>query len=156
MIRPLLLAVVTCLSTLGGIYGAMTLRASAKASAHEDPQSKFQMMKTRMISVPILTEGEVLGYVVTRLQFVADTDLAKLSSIQPDVFVADEAFRQIYEAGPKDMKAERRQQMKLLAEKVATGANTRIGHDVVKDVMIDSWAYLSKQDMMRANEHNRQ
>ncbi len=154
MIRSLVLAIVTCLSTLSGIYGAVSLKASARTAGHEDAQSKLQVMKTRMVSIPILTDGEVLGYVVTRLQFVADTDLVKLSSIQPDVFVADEAFRQIYETAPKDMKAGRRQEMKILAENIRTGANKRIGHDVVKDVMIDSWAYLSKQDMMRTNDRN--
>jgi hypothetical protein len=154
LIRSLLLAIVTCLATIGGVYGAMSLKASARTSNPEDAQNKLQVMKTRMVSIPILTDGEVLGYVVTRLQFVADTDLAKLSSIQPDVFVADEAFRQIYETAPKDMRAGRRQEMKLLAENIRAGANKRIGHDVVKDVMIDSWAYLSKKDMMRTNERN--
>lgn len=154
MIRAIVLAIVTCLSTLGGIYGAMSLKASATTRSHDGAQNKLQVMKTRMVSVPILTDGEVLGYVVTRLQFVADMDLVKLSSIQPDVFVADEAFRQIYETAPKDMKAGRRQEMKMLADNIAAGANKRIGHEVVKDVMIDSWAYLSKQDMMRTNERN--
>ncbi len=155
MIRSIVLAVVTCLATIGGIYGSMSFKASAKATDHEDGQSKLQVMKTRMVSVPILTDGEVLGYVVTRLQFVADMDLVKLSSVQPDVFVADEAFRQIYEIAPKDIKGGHKHEMKLLAENIAAGANKRIGHDVVKDVMIDSWAYLSKQDMMRTNERYR-
>lgn len=155
MIRSIVLAIVTCLATIGGIYGSMSLKASAKASGHEDGQSKLQVMKTGMVSVPILTDGQVLGYIVTRLQFVADMDLVKLSSVQPNVFVADEAFRQIYETAPKDIKGGGRKEMKLLAQNVAAGANKRIGRDVVKDVMIDSWAYLSKQDMMRTNERYR-
>ncbi len=149
MIRALLLAVITCLSTIGGLYGAMTWKANAKASSGQETQSKLQMMKTRMVSVPLLTDGQVLGYVVMRLQFVADMDLTKLSTVQPDVFVADEAFRLIYEKAPEDMKSGRKQVINELAASVATGANKRMGRDVVKDVMIDSWAYLSKQDMMR-------
>ncbi|MFA5957131.1 flagellar basal body-associated protein FliL [Hyphomicrobium sp.] len=149
MIRTLILAVLTCLSTIGGLYGAMTWKANANASSSQEPQSKLQMMKTRMVSVPLLTDGQVLGYVVMRLQFVADMDLAKLSTVQPDVFVADEAFRLIYEKAPEDMKTGRKQVINELAASVATGANKRMGRDVVKDVMIDSWAYLSKQDMMR-------
>jgi hypothetical protein len=144
-----MLTFIACLSTIGGLYGAMTLKASAKASNSEDSQSKLQMMKTRMVSVPLLSNGEVLGYIVTRLQFVADMSVAKPGSIQPDIFVADEAFRQIYEKAPDDMKSGRKQVIRELTADVATSANKRMGRDIVKDVMIDSWAYLSKQDMMR-------
>ncbi|MFT3732401.1 MAG: flagellar basal body-associated protein FliL [Hyphomicrobium sp.] len=149
MIRSLLVALIACLSTIGGFYGAMTWKASAKPANGEENQSKLQMMKTHMISVPLLSNGEVLGYIVTRLQFVVDTDLAKLSTVQPEVFVSDEAFRQIYEKAPEDMKNGHKQVLKELAANVADGANKRIGRAVVKDVMVDSWAYLSKQDMMR-------
>jgi hypothetical protein len=148
VIRALLLAVVTCLSTIGGLYGAMTWKATAKSADTAGDQGKLQMMKTRMVSVPLLSNGEVIGYVVTRLQFVADMELAKLSTVRPEVFVADEAFREIYEKAPEDMKSGRKQVVKELAASVAAGANKRMGRDVVKDVMIDSWAYLSKQDMM--------
>ena len=152
MIRSLLLAVITCLSTLGGLYGATIWKANAKAATAAGDQGKLQMMKTRMVSVPLLSNGEVLGYVVTRLEFVADMGLANLSTVQPEVFVADEAFRQIYEKAPEDMKSGRKQVVRQLAASVASGANTRMGRDVVKDVMIDSWAFLSKQDMMRDHD----
>lgn len=149
MIRSLLLVVIACLSTIGGLYGATTWKASAKAAGAKQDESQFQMMRTRMVSVPLLSNGEVLGYIVTRLQFLADMNLVKLSTVQPEVFVADEAFRQIYVKAPEDMKSGRKQVINELAENVAASANKRIGRNVVKDVMIDSWAYLSKQDMMK-------
>jgi hypothetical protein len=108
-----------------------------------------------MVSVPILTNGEVMGYVVTRMQFTVDSELVKLSTIQPEVFVADEAFRQIYETTPNDIKTGRKQAIKDLASNIAAGANKRLGRDMIKDIMIDSWTYLSKADMMKNNERNR-
>jgi hypothetical protein len=153
--RLIVLAFITCLSTIGGVYGALFWKASATAAPAKEAQAKLQIMKTHMVSVPILMNGEVLGYVVARLQFTADTELAKLSSVQPEAFVADEAFRQIYETGPNDIKTGRKQIIKALATNVAAGANKRLGRDVVKDVMIDSWTYLSKQDMMRNNDRTR-
>ena len=47
------------------------------------------------------------------------------------------------------MKTGRRQIIKAIAANVAVSANKRMGREIVKDVMIDSWAFLSKQDMMR-------
>jgi hypothetical protein len=148
----ILLSVVACLSTVGGVYGAVTWKSSMTSKPDEDENRKLLMLKTPMVSVPILSDGQVLGYVVTRLQFAADSALAKQSSIQPEAFVADEAFRLIYETTPKDIKAGRKHALKELTEGIIAGTNARLGRNVVKDVMIDSWTYLSKQDMIRSHE----
>ena len=50
-------------------------------------------MKTRMVSVPIMADGQVLGYVVTRLQFSADYRRLKPARCSRKPFVADEAFQ---------------------------------------------------------------
>jgi hypothetical protein len=155
MVRLIVLSIIACLSTIGGVYGAVSWKASVQPAAAKVTETKVRMMKTHMVSVPILTNGEVLGYVVTRLQFTADAELVKLSTVQPEVFVADEAFRQIYETTPTDIKTGRKQAIRNLAANVAAGANKRLGREVIKDVMIDSWTYLSKADMMRNNERNR-
>jgi flagellar basal body-associated protein FliL len=155
VIRLIVLIIIACISTVGGVYGAVSWKSSANAAPVKDDQPKLQIMKTRMVSVPILANGEVLGYVVTRMQFTADSDLVKASSVPPDAFVADEAFRLIYETTPTEIKTGRKQAIKDLAANIAAGANKRLGRDLVKDVMIDSWTYLSKQDMMRNNEHAR-
>lgn len=152
MIRMILLSLVACLSTVGGVYGAVTWKSSLSAEPSKDGNTKLQILKTPMVSVPILLDGQVLGYVVTRLQFTADSELVKESSVQPEAFVADEAFRLIYETTPKDIKAGRKDALKELTENIVSGANERLGRNVVKDVMIDSWTYLSKQDMMRNHE----
>ena len=107
------------------------------------------MMKTHMVSVPVMTDGEVLGYVVTRLQFTAVTEELKASTVQPEAFVADEAFKRIYDTTPGDMKTGRKQALRVLTANIASGVNKRLGRDVIKDVFIDSWTYLSKQDMMK-------
>jgi hypothetical protein len=148
----ILLSLVACLSTVGGVYGAVTWKSSVSAEPDSDENRGLQILKTPMVSVPILSDGQVLGYVVTRLQFAADAKLLKESSVQPEAFVADEAFRLIYETTPKDIRAGRKNALKELSESIASGTNERLGRNIVKDVMIDSWTFLSKQDMMRNHE----
>ncbi len=151
----IILAIVASLSTVGGVYGAVFWKTSANAPANKDEQAKLQTLKTHMVSVPVLADGQVLGYVVTRLQFTADADLMKGSAVQPEAFVADEAFRRIYETTPDDIKKGRKQVFKEMTADIVAGVNKRLGRNVVKDIMIDSWTYLSKQDMMRNNERAR-
>lgn len=150
-----MLSIVVCLGTIGGVFGATRWKASANAASDPQATRKVQVMKTRMVSVPVLADGQVLGYVVTRLQFTADTELLKETAVQPESFVSDEAFKFIYETTPNDMKSGRKQVLRQLASNVAEGVNKRLGMPLVKDIVIDSWTYLSKQDMIKNNERTR-
>jgi len=134
---------------MGGVYGAVTWKKSASENPDKGAQANVQMMKTRMVSVPVMSDGQVLGYVVARLQFSAVTEELKASTVQPEPFVADEAFKRIYDTTPGDMKAGRKQALRVLTADIASGVNKRLGRNVIKDVFIDSWTYLSKQDMMK-------
>lgn len=154
MIRMIMLSIIACISTVGGVYGAVFWKKSASEKQEKAAESKMQVMKTRMVSVPILSEGQVLGYVVTRMQFTAEIDQLNSSTVQPEAFVADEAFKLIYDTTPSDIKTGRKQALKDLTSNIAGGVNKRLGRDLVKDVFIDSWTYLSKQDMMRNNEQH--
>ena len=149
MIRMLILCATACLSTVGGVYGAVMWKTTAVESPEKEAQGNTQLIKTRMVSVPIMADGQVLGYVVTRLQFSAFIDELKTSTVQPEPFVADEAFKRIYDTTPRDMKSGRKQALRELTADIATGVNKRLGRNVIKDVFIDSWAYLSKQDMIK-------
>lgn len=149
MIRMIILSIAACLSTMGGVYGAVTWKKSASENPDKGAQANVQMMKTRMVSVPVMSDGQVLGYVVARLQFSAVTEELKASTVQPEPFVADEAFKRIYDTTPGDMKAGRKQALRVLTADIASGVNKRLGRNVIKDVFIDSWTYLSKQDMMK-------
>jgi hypothetical protein len=151
----IILAVAACLSTVGGVYGAVSWKQQAAGTPDKNADAKTLMIKTRMVSVPIMSSGEVLGYVVTRLQFSAFADELKSSTVQPEPFVADEAFKRIYDTTPRDMKIGRKQALRELTADIATGVNKRLGRDVIKDVFIDSWTYLSKQDMMKNNDRAR-
>jgi hypothetical protein len=150
----IVLSIVACLSTVGGIYGSAILKSYAKAAASNDKNDKVTLIRTRMVSVPIMSDGEVLGYVVTRLKFNASLDELTGSSIKPEPFVADEAFKLIYETGPKEVRAGRKLALRKLTSNIAEGVNKRLGRDLIKNVFIDSWTYLSKQDMIRNNERS--
>ncbi len=118
MIRMIILSIAACLSTVGGVYGAVAWKKSASEIANKPAEPKVQVLKTHMVSVPILTDGQVLGYVVTRMQFTADVDQLKASTVQPEAFVADEAFKIIYDTTPSDIKTGRKQALRDLTSSI--------------------------------------
>ncbi|MEQ1673031.1 MAG: flagellar basal body-associated protein FliL, partial [Hyphomicrobium sp.] len=70
-----------------------TSKSAAVAPAHKE---KLETLKTRMISVPILANNNVQGFLVTRIEFVADVDMIKSRQVPAESFVADEAFKIVY------------------------------------------------------------
>jgi hypothetical protein len=144
-----------CAVTLGAVFGVAKWHSSDSKELSDGKASKKESFKTRMISVPILVGNEVQGYVVARFEFTADTDILKTSSVGPDSFVADEAFKAIYGEVSKDYRIVRKQDLKALTADIVMGVNKRLGAEFIYDVMIDSWSYLSKQDMEKADEHSK-
>jgi hypothetical protein len=53
----IVLSIVACLSTVGGIYGSAVLKSYAKATTTSDENQKVMLMRTRMVSVPIMSDG---------------------------------------------------------------------------------------------------
>ena len=79
MIKMIMTGVWMCLVTLGAAYGAFQWQANAKPV---DPNAKSfnankEAVKTRMISVPIIMEGALQGYVMAQFTFTIDTKLNK-------------------------------------------------------------------------------
>src|SRR5262245_32437732 len=98
MIRPILTGVWVCAVTMGSAYlGAAWQRPAAPvAEKHDHGQSAdLTLVRTRMISVPVVADGGIRGYVVAQFAFTAAAQLMKRMSVKPDMYVLDEAFQLI-------------------------------------------------------------
>jgi hypothetical protein len=94
MIKAVLVAVWSSLVLVGASFGAsyvMKMQAT-KATAKSDEQG-FETRKSREISVPIIRDGAVKGYVVVQLNYVVDLASAKQLQVPPEPFVVDETFQ---------------------------------------------------------------
>lgn len=96
MIKTLFFVLWGVAIALGASYGLNTFfQARANAPAPVDA-STFETRKTKEISVPIIREGVVKGYVVIQLSYVVDLSIAKKLPVDPEPFVTDETFRYLY------------------------------------------------------------
>lgn len=140
-----------CLVTLGSAFGTTLWMKGSGPKEAEGPLVHTETMKTRMVSVPLISDDQVQGYLVARFEIVVDSDVLKDIPFKSDVFVADEAFRAMYGFTTKDFRMSQKQDLQVLTSNMVAGANKRMGAPVVKDVLIDSWTYVTKQDMMKSH-----
>jgi hypothetical protein len=145
MIRPILTGVWVCAATMGSAYvGATWQKPAAPTDRPEQQVPDMTPVRTRMISVPVLADGAIRGYVVAQFAFTASAALMKQLPIKPDLFVVDEAFHLIYSAEMIDFRQFKKQDLAPLGKRIAENVNKRLGVRVVEDVLVQELNYVPK------------
>ena len=149
MIKPILTGVWVCAATMGAAYlGAVWQRPPAPAKPNDHgASSDLAPVRTRMISVPILGDGGIRGYVVAQFAFTAPAKLMKELPVKPDLFVLDEAFQLIFSGELLDFRQFKKQDLPALGKKIAENVNKRLGVHVVEDVLVQELNYVSKDNI---------
>jgi hypothetical protein len=98
-----------------------------------------------MISVPVIIEGSIQGYVMAQLIFTIDSKTLRDMPIKPDIYLQDEAFKTIYGEGTIDFRQAKKRDLFALAKSIADNANKRFGTNLVQDVLFQEMNYLPKE-----------
>lgn len=147
MIKMIISGVWVCLVTLGAAYFAFQWQVNAKPV---DPSQKHfnankEAVKTRMISVPMIRDGALQGYVMAQLTFTIDSKLNKEMPIKASEYLLDEAFKVIYGESDLDFRNFKKQDLVGISKQIADNANKRFGNPIVDDVLIQELNYLPKE-----------
>jgi hypothetical protein len=149
MIKIIIAGLWACLVTLGACYAAVSWQAGGTMAAHEADSDHghgggVETVRTRMISVPVIRSGAMQGYVMAQFSFAAEGKALKQLPIKADVVVLDEAFKAIYSEDSFDFKHMKQQDLAGIAKRIVEGSNKRLATDVLKDVFIQEFSYVSK------------
>lgn len=150
MIKLVAVGLWVCAVTLASGLAAVSWKAGAlPAPENIGLFEGVATVKTRLISVPIIADGAVQGYVVTELAFTVDSSVLNRLSIKPDLVLVDEAIRTIYAGGEIDFRRLTRQDLPALARTMAANVNMRFGVELVEDVLIQELNYVPKDEVRR-------
>lgn len=151
MIKPILTGLWVSAATMGSAYlGVAWQRPSAPAGdapGHGSVSSDLTLVRTRMISVPIVADGGIRGYVVAQFAFTSPARLMKQLSVKPDQYVLDEAFQLIFSGEMIDFRQFKKQDLPSLGKKIADNVNKRLGVHVVDDVLVQELNYVPKDSV---------
>ena len=145
MIRLLAVGFWVCAVTLASAFTAVLWQSGQLVQGGQAGLfSGLATVKTRLISVPVIADGAVQGYVVAQFVFAVDSNLLKQLSIKPDLILVDEAIRTIYAGNGFDFRQLAKQDLAALTKALAANANARFGVALVHDVLIEELNYLTK------------
>jgi hypothetical protein len=148
--RLLMTGVWACIVTVGaGLAMSYWKENHAALAPKQEYAEGLVYEKTRVIHVPMIAEGSVQGYVVARLVFTADANVLRQLPVPPEAFVVDEAFRNIYGDEKIDFKNLSRYDLAHFAQTVREHVNRRLQVDVLQDVLVQDFNYVSKDQIRR-------
>jgi len=148
MVKIILTGLWAALSALGSFYGVMVWKAGHEARVMpKELFSTLEQIKTDIISVPMINDGKVEGYVLARFVCLMDADKRKRLSVQPEVIITDEAFRLIYSSPVRDFQRIEKYDLSKLTAQLKKSVNARLGGTLVKDVLVDSINYVARDEI---------
>ena len=147
MMRTLAVGLFAAVTALGSSFGAMRWLTSRHDAAPAEQQVKLTQKKTRMINVPLVVNGQVQGYVMAQFGYIADEkDLAALATpVEP--ILLDEAFRMIYADDRNDFRKLKKADLGAITAELKERVSKRLGSNALRDVLIEDFNYVSKDDI---------
>lgn len=147
-----IIGVWVCAVTLASSYGAAYWAAGANFGKAEDPYLPgLEYKRVPTITVPMIIDGQIKGYVIAKLVFTADAGTLKKLSVDPVVFVVNDAFGEIYTNGRVEAGKISKYNLKDMTDRIKDKVNARLNGPVVQEILIDGINYIDKNDIRSAN-----
>lgn len=146
MIKALALGLWVSAVTAGATYGAITWQLGRSSEPVVEEGNKLEEVRTKAINVPIIADGAVQGYVVAQFVFTVNSKALQELSVNPDVYLLDEAFKTIYAGEKVNFRQLKKQDLPALAKLLGENVNKRLGVNMVQDVLIDQLSYVPKDE----------
>ncbi|GJE11672.1 hypothetical protein [Methylobacterium longum] len=147
MTRIVITGLWICAITVLSSFAVITWMPALPKPRAEEYLEGLTYQKLRPINIPIIAEGSVQGYVIATIIFTAEAHLIKGHGLTPAPFVMDESFRQIYGDGDLDFRNLKKYDINKRLDDIKRRVNERLGSEVVKDVMIENFNFVTKKDI---------
>jgi len=143
MIKTLFVAIWACLVMVGATFGASyMMKMQTEKETAKSTDAAFETRKSRELSIPIIRDGAVKGYVVVQLNYVVDLEAAKTLPAPPEAFVIDETFQYIYGDEKIDFAHLDRVDIGKMTEILIQKINTRLRSNVITDMGVVEFNFL--------------
>jgi hypothetical protein len=147
--KPFLVGLWALIVALSASYAVAMIDVPGKTGGDGAKAPTLQLEKTRVLNVPMIAGGAIRGFVVAQFNYTVDATKAKSVSVAPDVFLLDEAFRTIYTDDHLDFMHLEKYDVNGLTKHLVTATNQRLGAEVVRDVLIQDFTFISKEENER-------
>jgi flagellar basal body-associated protein FliL len=153
VIKMLVVGVWASVVALASSYAAATFGLTsvapepARVEAQGPVVNGLEYRKPPALTVPMISDGRLRGYVVAKIVFTASAEALRGFPIDPQPFVMDEAFRRIYTEGKVEFDKMSKYNLEDITKAIKTNVNARLGSELIQDVLLDEINYVDKDSL---------
>ncbi len=146
MIRDALVSIWIISLTLASAYFGATVGFRSTAQSSSQGEGGPALINMKSLTVPVIANGGVQGYVIARITLSVKRDLLKTLPQPPDLVLTDSVFKTIYAEEQVDFKHLVKQDLNNLSNTIRDNANAIAGVPLVENAFIQELHYLSRQE----------
>lgn len=148
MIRFIAAALWICAVTIGAMFYSFH-SASAKLNAPEPPPllGGLDHIKTDIVSVPVLSEGQIDGYFLTRLVYTIEPEKAARLSVPAEALIVDQVYSYVYGNPDLDFASHETLDLDAFRAGIRKKINDKIGEELIHDVLVEQVDFLTKDEI---------
>jgi len=149
MIKFIAAAVWICAATIGAVFYSFQSSSAKPASAeHVQPMlGGLDYVKTDVLSIPVLADSHVTGYFLTKLVYTVDPALMGRLSVPADSMIIDQVYSYLFGSPQIDFSKVKTIDLDAFRNSIKDAINTRIGVQLVHEVLGEQIDYLSKDEI---------
>lgn len=148
MIRLVLTGVWICVITLASVYFSMQMAAAPRVDeAAAARAAALELIKGTQTTVPVIRDGAVRGYFLTRLSFTANTERAAKQVVPIGDAITDELYTLLVGERMVDIENLDGFDVEAFRTKIRDGLNTRFGEEVIDRVLVEQIDYIAKAEV---------
>jgi hypothetical protein len=134
--------------TIGAVFYSFQ-NASAKMNAPAPPAllGGLDYIKTDIVSVPVLRQGQIIGYFLTRLVYTVEPEKVARLSVPADALIVDQVYSYIYGNPDLDFVSHETLDLDAFRDGVRKKINEKIGEDLIHEVLVEQVDFLSKDEI---------
>ncbi|QLF69390.1 flagellar basal body-associated FliL family protein [Peteryoungia desertarenae] len=149
MVKILAAGIWVCLVTLGAVYFSISM-ATAPAEVAEEQATPLQLVPGESITIPLIADGAVNGYFLTRISFMMNADKLKNQELPITELMTDKLFTLLVGNEMADITRVSSFDVEAFREQIKTSMNEQFGEGMVERVLVEQLDYVSREAARRA------
>lgn len=156
MLKLIFTGVWVAIVTLGSVYASIQMSKPADPADEAAKQKAIEeLVRGEVVTLPVISGDHVDGYFVTRTSYIVDKTKMAAVTLPIPALLTDELYTALVGDRLIRVKENRGFDLKAFRERVKKAVNTRLGNDIVLDVIIEQVDYLSKDDIRIGQEQKK-
>ena len=134
-----------CLVCVASMLGGLWLFADT--GRPRVAEEKGEVFKIDSMSVPVIRDSQVTGYVIAELAFLVDPDKAKLLPMPVDLLISGETYAYFFDRHGQDNLKRNSAKLGQAMEDLRSVINSRYSVAAVKAIEVKQLDFLSKEEI---------